>query len=91
MPEKMIANKTDLLSFPPHHILHSNYLPLSVILILPPQREASEQPDQIVQNMPEMANLVYNMYMHMIQTSQKYRQVRTFDNHSTKTICRCSL
>uniref|UniRef100_A0A4W6EM52 RNA helicase aquarius n=1 Tax=Lates calcarifer TaxID=8187 RepID=A0A4W6EM52_LATCA len=30
--------------------------------------------DQIVKNMPEMANLVYNMYMHMIQTSQKYRQ-----------------
>lgn len=25
--------------------------------------------------MPEMANLVYNMYMHMIQTSQKHRQV----------------
>lgn len=23
-----------------------------------------------------MANLVYNMYMHMIQNSQKYRQVR---------------
>lgn len=23
-----------------------------------------------------MANLVYNMYMHMIQTSQKYRQVK---------------
>lgn len=27
--------------------------------------------------MPEMANLVYNMYMHMIQTSQKHRQVLT--------------
>lgn len=26
--------------------------------------------------MPELANLVYNMYMHMIQNSQKYRQVR---------------
>lgn len=27
--------------------------------------------------MPEMANLVYNMYMHMMQTSQMYRQVKT--------------
>lgn len=44
-----------------------------------PQRDASGQPDQIVKNMPEMANLVYNMYMHMIQTSQKYRQVNVFD------------
>ncbi|TMS21649.1 RNA helicase aquarius [Larimichthys crocea] len=38
------------------------------------QRDASGQPDQIIKNMPEMANLVYNMYMHMMQTSQKYRQ-----------------
>uniref|UniRef100_A0A4W6EGY1 RNA helicase aquarius n=1 Tax=Lates calcarifer TaxID=8187 RepID=A0A4W6EGY1_LATCA len=38
------------------------------------EQDASGQPDQIVKNMPEMANLVYNMYMHMIQTSQKYRQ-----------------
>ncbi|XP_019132715.2 RNA helicase aquarius isoform X1 [Larimichthys crocea] len=37
-------------------------------------RDASGQPDQIIKNMPEMANLVYNMYMHMMQTSQKYRQ-----------------
>ncbi|XP_068616124.1 RNA helicase aquarius-like, partial [Brachionichthys hirsutus] len=37
-------------------------------------RDASGQPDQIIKNMPEIANLVYNMYMNMIQTSQKYRQ-----------------
>ncbi|TNN39068.1 Intron-binding protein aquarius [Liparis tanakae] len=37
-------------------------------------RDASGQPDQIIKNMPEMTNMVYNMYMHMIQTSQKYRQ-----------------
>lgn len=50
--------------------------PLTVFLLFPTlQRDASGQPDQIVKNMPEMANLVYNMYMHMIQTSQKYRQV----------------
>ncbi|XP_077394248.1 RNA helicase aquarius isoform X2 [Festucalex cinctus] len=37
-------------------------------------RDASDRPDQVVQNMPEMANLVYNMYMHMMQTTHKYRQ-----------------
>ncbi|XP_045899068.1 RNA helicase aquarius-like isoform X1 [Micropterus dolomieu] len=37
-------------------------------------RDSSGQPDQVIKNMPEMTNLVYNMYMHMIQTSQKYRQ-----------------
>lgn len=46
-----------------------------LIFVSVPQRDASGQPDQIIKNMPEMANLVYNMYMHMIQTSQKYRQV----------------
>lgn len=40
------------------------------------QTEArSTKPDQVVQNMPELANLVYNMYMHMIQRTQQYRQV----------------
>lgn len=34
--------------------------------------------------MPEMANLVYNMYMHMIQTSQKYRQVKPFDKYNNE-------
>ncbi|XP_036398844.1 RNA helicase aquarius [Megalops cyprinoides] len=34
----------------------------------------SAHPDQVIQNMPEMANLVYNMYMHMIQNTQQYRQ-----------------
>ncbi|XP_075873807.1 RNA helicase aquarius isoform X2 [Nelusetta ayraudi] len=37
-------------------------------------RDVSGQPDQVVKDMPELANLVYNMYMHMIQNSQKYRQ-----------------
>uniref|UniRef100_A0A8D0D224 RNA helicase aquarius n=1 Tax=Sander lucioperca TaxID=283035 RepID=A0A8D0D224_SANLU len=37
-------------------------------------QEHSIFPDQIIKNMPEMTNLVYNMYMHMIQTSQKYKQ-----------------
>ncbi|XP_073783162.1 RNA helicase aquarius isoform X2 [Danio rerio] len=34
----------------------------------------SAQPDQVVKDMPEMANLVYNMYMHMMQSTQQYRQ-----------------
>uniref|UniRef100_A0A6Q2XQ48 RNA helicase aquarius n=1 Tax=Esox lucius TaxID=8010 RepID=A0A6Q2XQ48_ESOLU len=40
----------------------------------------SSQPDQVIKNMPEMANLVYNMYMHMIQSTQQYRQVTTDKN-----------
>lgn len=40
-----------------------------------PQRDTAAQLDHIINTMPEMANLVYNMYMHMIQTSQKHRQV----------------
>ncbi|RVE57414.1 hypothetical protein OJAV_G00216000 [Oryzias javanicus] len=37
-------------------------------------RDESGQPNQVVKDMPEMANLVYNMYMHMMHRSQKYRQ-----------------
>lgn len=29
--------------------------------------------------MPQMANFVYNMYMHMIQSTRHYQQVRTFN------------
>ncbi|KTG04655.1 hypothetical protein cypCar_00020478, partial [Cyprinus carpio] len=36
--------------------------------------ERSAQPDQVLKDMPEMANLVYNMYMHMIQSMQQHRQ-----------------
>uniref|UniRef100_A0A8C9Z3V0 RNA helicase aquarius n=1 Tax=Sander lucioperca TaxID=283035 RepID=A0A8C9Z3V0_SANLU len=40
--------------------------------IRPHEYYSQEQPVyQIIKNMPEMTNLVYNMYMHMIQTSQK--------------------
>lgn len=80
MPES--ANKTDI--FLHYHSVHTTlwiqnnlYLTDAFLVFLScAQRDASGQPDQIVKNMPEMANLVYNMYMHMIQTSQKYRQVR---------------
>uniref|UniRef100_A0A8B9KQT0 RNA helicase aquarius n=1 Tax=Astyanax mexicanus TaxID=7994 RepID=A0A8B9KQT0_ASTMX len=34
----------------------------------------SARPDQVIKNMPEMANLVYNTYMHMLQSTQQYRQ-----------------
>uniref|UniRef100_A0A8C9Z483 RNA helicase aquarius n=1 Tax=Sander lucioperca TaxID=283035 RepID=A0A8C9Z483_SANLU len=48
--------------------------------IRPHEYYSQEQPVyQIIKNMPEMTNLVYNMYMHMIQTSQKYKQVKTLD------------
>lgn len=39
--------------------------------------ERSAEPDQVIKDMPEMANLVYNMYIHMIQSTQQYRQVRS--------------
>ncbi|XP_076151695.1 RNA helicase aquarius isoform X1 [Alosa pseudoharengus] len=39
-----------------------------------PTGDRSSQPDQAIKNMPEMANLVYNMYLHMMQRTQQYRQ-----------------
>ncbi|KAK3563005.1 hypothetical protein QTP86_013270 [Hemibagrus guttatus] len=36
--------------------------------------ERSSEPARVIKDMPEMANLVYNMYMHMIQRTQQYRQ-----------------
>uniref|UniRef100_A0A8C5HMY1 RNA helicase aquarius n=1 Tax=Gouania willdenowi TaxID=441366 RepID=A0A8C5HMY1_GOUWI len=39
-------------------------------------------------DMPEMTNLVYNMYMHMMQTSQKHRQVTVFAELSFHTSSR---
>ncbi|XP_035237353.1 RNA helicase aquarius isoform X1 [Anguilla anguilla] len=39
-----------------------------------PLETRSAHPNQVIKNMPEMANLVYNMYMHMIQSTQQYRQ-----------------
>lgn len=41
--------------------------------------QRSAQPDQVVKDMPEMANLVYNMYMHMIQSTQQNRQQNLLD------------
>uniref|UniRef100_A0A8C5HLF1 RNA helicase aquarius n=1 Tax=Gouania willdenowi TaxID=441366 RepID=A0A8C5HLF1_GOUWI len=52
------------------------------------QEDAVRQPDQIVKDMPEMTNLVYNMYMHMMQTSQKHRQVTVFAELSFHTSSR---
>uniref|UniRef100_A0A667YP42 RNA helicase aquarius n=1 Tax=Myripristis murdjan TaxID=586833 RepID=A0A667YP42_9TELE len=48
--------------------------------IRPHEYYSQEQPVSTytqMKNMPEMANLVYNMYMHMIQSTQKYRQVNS--------------
>ncbi|XP_057199883.1 RNA helicase aquarius isoform X3 [Triplophysa rosa] len=41
--------------------------------------QRSTQPDQVAKDMPEMANLVYNMYMHMIQSTQQCRQQDLLD------------
>ena len=64
---------------------HPGFITIFLLLIFFlsfPQRDASGQPDQIIKNMPEMTNLVYNMYMHMIQTSQKYKQVKPLDEYT---------
>uniref|UniRef100_A0AAX7TCD2 Aquarius intron-binding spliceosomal factor n=1 Tax=Astatotilapia calliptera TaxID=8154 RepID=A0AAX7TCD2_ASTCA len=58
------------------HIRPHEPVPISIKFV-PSSPSHHVIPDQIVKNMPEMANLVYNMYMHMIQTSQQYRQVKT--------------
>ncbi|KAJ8411857.1 hypothetical protein AAFF_G00154950 [Aldrovandia affinis] len=39
-----------------------------------PCEPRSAHPDQVIKSMPEMANLAYNMYMHMIQRNQQYRE-----------------
>lgn len=52
-----------------------------------PQRDTAAQPDHVIKTMPEMANLVYNMYMHMIQTSQKNKQVLKMVHHTLKDFC----
>ncbi|KAJ3613656.1 hypothetical protein NHX12_019902 [Muraenolepis orangiensis] len=39
-------------------------------------REASKKPDHAVKDMPEMANLVYTMYMRMMQQQQRQQQQR---------------
>uniref|UniRef100_A0AAQ4S0I3 RNA helicase aquarius n=1 Tax=Gasterosteus aculeatus aculeatus TaxID=481459 RepID=A0AAQ4S0I3_GASAC len=51
------------------------------------QEDASGQPDQIIQSMPEMTNLVYNMYMHMIQTSQNTASLTPAPRRPTTEEC----
>nr|XP_033807712.1 RNA helicase aquarius isoform X1 [Geotrypetes seraphini] len=36
--------------------------------------EMPSYPAQVIKNMPQMANFVYNMYLHMIQSTHQYRQ-----------------
>ncbi|XP_029454885.1 RNA helicase aquarius isoform X2 [Rhinatrema bivittatum] len=36
--------------------------------------EMPPYPTQVIKNMPQMANFVYNMYLHMIQSTHQYRQ-----------------
>uniref|UniRef100_A0ABM5FAI4 RNA helicase aquarius isoform X1 n=1 Tax=Pogona vitticeps TaxID=103695 RepID=A0ABM5FAI4_9SAUR len=51
------------------HIIPTEYFPTA--------RQNGEHPSHqvhIIKNMPQMANFVYNMYMHMIQTTRQHRQ-----------------
>ncbi|XP_043929809.1 RNA helicase aquarius isoform X2 [Protopterus annectens] len=43
----------------------------------PTERKNGEHPSHpvhVIKNMPEMANFVYNMYMHMLESARQYRQ-----------------
>ncbi|XP_008101299.1 RNA helicase aquarius isoform X1 [Anolis carolinensis] len=51
------------------HIIPTEYFPTA--------RQNGEHPSHqvhIIKNMPQMANFVYNMYMHMIQSTRQHRQ-----------------
>uniref|UniRef100_A0A8C3RSU6 RNA helicase aquarius n=1 Tax=Chelydra serpentina TaxID=8475 RepID=A0A8C3RSU6_CHESE len=57
------------------HIIPSEYFPAI--------RQNGERPSHqvhVIKNMPQMANFVYNMYMHMIQSTRHYRQVSSLIN-----------
>ncbi|XP_023608666.1 intron-binding protein aquarius isoform X6 [Myotis lucifugus] len=54
--------------------LHLHIIPTEPF---PTCRKNGERPShevQVIKNMPQMANFVYNMYMHLIQTSHHYHQ-----------------
>ncbi|XP_008569568.1 PREDICTED: intron-binding protein aquarius [Galeopterus variegatus] len=54
--------------------LHLHIIPTEPF---PTSRKNGERPShevQIIKNMPQMANFVYNMYMHLIQTTHHYHQ-----------------
>ncbi|KAF6128774.1 aquarius intron-binding spliceosomal factor [Phyllostomus discolor] len=54
--------------------LHLHIIPTEPF---PTTRKNGERPShevQIIKNMPQMANFVYNMYMHLIQTTHHYHQ-----------------
>uniref|UniRef100_A0A8C7BAA7 RNA helicase aquarius n=1 Tax=Neovison vison TaxID=452646 RepID=A0A8C7BAA7_NEOVI len=54
--------------------LHLHIIPTEPF---PTSRKNGERPShevQVIKNMPQMANFVYNMYMHLIQTTHHYHQ-----------------
>lgn len=54
--------------------LHLHIIPTEPF---PTSRKNGERPPhevQVIKNMPQMANFVYNMYMHLIQTTHHYHQ-----------------
>uniref|UniRef100_A0A8C6Z0D4 RNA helicase aquarius n=1 Tax=Nothoprocta perdicaria TaxID=30464 RepID=A0A8C6Z0D4_NOTPE len=54
--------------------LHLHIIPTECFPTARQNGERPSHPIQIIKNMPQMANFVYNMYMHVIQTTQHYRQ-----------------
>ncbi|GAB1286698.1 RNA helicase aquarius [Apodemus speciosus] len=55
--------------------LHLHIIPTEPF---PTSRKNGERPPhevQVIKNMPQMANFVYNMYMHLIQTTHHYHQL----------------
>ncbi|KAJ6667340.1 hypothetical protein lerEdw1_017318 [Lerista edwardsae] len=51
------------------HIIPSEYFPTARRNGEPPRHQV-----HVIKNMPQMANFVYNMYMHMIQSTRQHRQ-----------------
>uniref|UniRef100_A0A8C3IGU0 RNA helicase aquarius n=1 Tax=Chrysemys picta bellii TaxID=8478 RepID=A0A8C3IGU0_CHRPI len=51
------------------HIIPSEYFPT-----IRQNGERSSHQVHVIKNMPQMANFVYNMYMHVIQSTRHYRQ-----------------
>ncbi|XP_074091147.1 RNA helicase aquarius isoform X2 [Macrotis lagotis] len=54
--------------------LHLHIIPTEHFPTTRKNGEKPSHPVQIIKNMPQMANFVYNMYMHMIQSTHHYNQ-----------------
>ncbi|XP_023370052.1 intron-binding protein aquarius [Otolemur garnettii] len=54
--------------------LHLHIIPTEPFPTVRKNGERTSHEVQIIKNMPQMANFVYNMYMHLIQTTHHYHQ-----------------